>query len=141
MTPIHLHAPNPETRRKLMPIENKYPMDALLKACADYTAATNRHITFEYTLVKGVNDSARDAEELARRLGRFPCRVNLIPLSPVDEFTGEAPSRAAMESFLRILEKRGVEGTLRESKGKGVDAACGQLRRRTQTGSDGDGCT
>ena len=114
-----------------MPIENKYPMDALLKACADYTAATNRHITFEYTLVKGVNDSARDAEELARRLGRFPCRVNLIPLSPVDEFTGEAPSRAAMEAFLRALENRGVEGTLRESKGKGVDAACGQLRRRS----------
>ena len=128
---VSLHAPNPETRRKLMPIENKYPMDELLKACADYTAATNRHITFEYTLVKGVNDSARDAEELAGRLGRFPCRVNLIPLSPVDEFTGEAPPRAAMEAFLRALETRGVEGTLRESKGKGVDAACGQLRRRS----------
>jgi len=129
---VSLHAPNPELRRRIMPIENKYPMDELLRECADYTAKTKRHITFEYTLVKGVNDSPRDAEELAGRLRRFPCRVNLIPLSPVDEFKGEAPSREAMEAFLRVLENRGVEGTLRESKGKGVDAACGQLRRRSK---------
>ncbi|NCA82567.1 MAG: 23S rRNA (adenine(2503)-C(2))-methyltransferase RlmN [Opitutae bacterium] len=127
---VSLHAANAELRRKLMPIENKYPMDALLRECADYTAKTKRHITFEYTLIRGVNDSVRDAEELAGRLRRFPCRVNLIPLSPVEEFAGEAPARDAMDAFLRILEKRGVEGTLRESKGKGVDAACGQLRRR-----------
>ena len=129
---VSLHAPNPELRRKLMPIENKYPMDDLLRECADYTAKTKRHVTFEYTLIQGVNDSPRDAEELAGRLRRFPCRVNLIPLSPVDEFAGEAPPREAMEAFLRVLEKRGVEGTLRESKGKGLDAACGQLRRRSR---------
>ena len=127
---VSLHAPNPELRRTLMPIENKYPMDALLRECADYTAKTKRHITFEYTLVKGVNDSLRAAEELAARLRRFPCRVNLIPLSPVEEFEGEAPPREMREAFLRALERNGVEGTLRESKGKGVDAACGQLRRR-----------
>ena len=132
---VSLHAPNSETRRRLMPIENKFPMDELLQECAAYTAQTKRHITFEYTLVKGVNDSLRDAEELASRLRRFPCRVNLIPLSPVEEFAGETPPRAAMESFLRVLEKRGVEGTLRESKGKGVDAACGQLRRRNFPGT------
>ena len=129
---VSLHAPNPEARRKLMPVENKHPMDELLKACAEYTARTKRHITFEYTLVKGVNDSARDAEELAGRLGRFPCRVNLIPLSPVEEFAGEAPTRGEMEAFLGVLARRGVEGTLRDSKGKGVDAACGQLRRRSR---------
>ncbi len=132
---VSLHAPNPDLRRKLMPIENKYPMDELLRECADYTAKTKRHVTFEYTLVKGVNDSLRDAEELAGRLRRFPCRVNLIPLSPVDEFAGEAPPRPVLEAFLRALETRGVEGTLRESKGKGVDAACGQLRRRAQSGA------
>ncbi len=127
---ISLHASNPELRRQLMPIENKYPMDELLDACSDYTKKTKRHITFEYTLIQGVNDSPKDAEELAGRLRRFPCRVNLIPLSPVEEFEGEAPPRAAMQAFLRTVEKRGVEGTLRESKGQGVDAACGQLRRR-----------
>jgi len=126
---VSLHAADPEVRRQLMPIENKYPMEELLAECAEYTARTKRHITFEYTLIKGINDSPRDAEELAARLRRFPCRVNLIPLSPVDEFEGECPSRAAMQSFLRILERHGVEGTLRESKGKSVDAACGQLRR------------
>lgn len=132
---VSLHAPNPELRRKLMPIENKYPMDELLRECADYTAKTKRHITFEYTMVKGVNDALRDAEELAARLRRFPCRVNLIPLSPVEEYAGETPSRDSMAAFLRVLEKRGVEGTLRDSKGKGVDAACGQLRRRSIGGA------
>ena len=132
---VSLHAPNSETRRRLMPIENKYSMDALLQECATYTAQTKRHITFEYTLVKDVNDFLRDAEELASRLRRFPCRVNCIPLSPVEEFAGETPPRADMEAFLRVLEKRGVEGTLRESKGKGVDAACGQLRRRNIPGA------
>ncbi|NLG33910.1 MAG: 23S rRNA (adenine(2503)-C(2))-methyltransferase RlmN [Lentisphaerae bacterium] len=128
---VSLHAANPARRKQIMPVENKHPMEELLAACAEYTAATKRHITFEYTLVKGLNDSPEDARELAERLRRFPCRVNLIPLSPVEEFEGEAPARAAMEAFLRILEKRGVEGTLRDSKGKGVDAACGQLRRRS----------
>ena len=128
---VSLHAANPETRRALMPVENRYPMDELLRECAEYTARTKRHVTFEYTLVRGVNDSARDADELAARLRRFPCRVNLIPLSPVGEFAGAPPPRADMEAFLRALAARGVQGTLRDSKGKGVDAACGQLRRRT----------
>lgn len=127
---VSLHAANSDLRRRLMPIENKYAMDELLKACADYTAQTKRHITFEYTLVKGLNDSRSEAEELAVHLRRFPCRVNLIPLSPVEEFAGETPARETMESFLRVLDRNGIEGTLRESKGKGVNAACGQLRRR-----------
>ena len=130
---VSLHAPNPELRRRIMPVENKYPMEDLLSACAEYTAATKRHITFEYTLVKGLNDSVEHARELAKRLMRFPCRVNLIPLSPVDEFDGVAPSRGEMTAFLQILEKKGLEGTLRDSKGKGVDAACGQLRRRSES--------
>ncbi len=128
---VSLHASHSEARARLMPIESRYPMDALLTACQTYTEATKRHITFEYTLIRGVNDSVQDAEDLAAALRRFPCRVNLIPLSPVDEFEGETPSRSDMERFLRILERRGVEGTLRESKGKDVNAACGQLRRRT----------
>jgi len=131
---VSLHASHPEVRAHLMPIENRYPMNELLRACEAYTEATKRHITFEYTLIRGVNDSVQDAEELASCLRRFPCRVNLIPLSPIGEFDGETPARPDMERFLRILERRGVEGTLRESKGKSVDAACGQLRRRTAAG-------
>ena len=130
---VSLHAASHELRRRLMPIENKYPFDDLLAACVDYTARTKRFVTFEYTLIRGVNDSVRDAEELAKRLRPFSCRVNLIPLSPVEEFAGEAPPRAAIEAFQRTLENRGVSVTLRESKGKGVDAACGQLRRRNLT--------
>jgi 23S rRNA (adenine2503-C2)-methyltransferase len=129
---VSLHAPNRELRRRLMPVENKHGLDDLLQACVDYTARTKRFVTFEYTLIRGVNDSARDAEELAGRLRKFSCRVNLIPLSPVEEFEGEAPAREAIEAFQRTLERRGVSVTLRESKGKGVDAACGQLRRRTR---------
>lgn len=128
---VSLHAADPALRRRLMPVENKYPLDDLLRACADYTVRTKRHITFEYTLVKGLNDSPQAAEALAARLRTFPCRVNLIPFSPVVEFAGEAPPRATMEAFLRRLERNGLEGTLRDSKGKNVDAACGQLRRRT----------
>ncbi len=128
---VSLHAPNHELRRRLMPIENKYPLDELLAACVDYTAKTKRFVTFEYTLIRGVNDSVDDAGELAGHLRPFSCRVNLIPLSPVEEFSGEAPPRAAIEAFQRTLENRGVSVTLRESKGKGVDAACGQLRRRS----------
>ena len=129
---VSLHAPNHELRRKLMPVENKYPLPELLAACVDYTAKTKRFVTFEYTLIRGVNDSVRAAEELADHLRPFSCRVNLIPLSPVPEFEGEAPPRAVIEEFQRTLENRGVSVTLRESKGKGVEAACGQLRRRSQ---------
>jgi len=134
---VSLHAPNSELRRKLMPIENKYPLPELLAACVDYTARTKRFVTFEYTLIRGVNDSVRAAEELAGHLRKFSCRVNLIPLSPVEEFAGEAPPRAAIETFQRTLENRGVSVTLRDSKGKGVDAACGQLRRRTDAQQSG----
>jgi 23S rRNA (adenine2503-C2)-methyltransferase len=130
---VSLHAPNHELRRKLMPVENKYPLDELLASCVDYTAKTKRFVTFEYTLILGVNDSVDNAHELADHLRPFSCRVNLIPLSPVEEFQGEAPPRAAIEAFQRTLENRGVSVTLRESKGKSLDAACGQLRRRNSS--------
>ena len=126
---VSLHAPDPERRRRLMPVESRWPMDELLAACREYTAATKRIVTFEYTLVRGFNDSVDDAAALADCLHGFPCRVNAIPLSPVAEFDGEAPSREACHAFLDALLRHGIEGTLRESKGKGVSAACGQLRR------------
>ena len=133
---VSLHAPDPERRRRLMPVEARWPMDELLAACREYTAATKRLVTFEYTLIRGVNDSSTDAETLADRLSGFPCRVNAIPLSPVAEFDGRAPSRETAMAFLAVLAARGIEGTLRESKGKNVSAACGQLRRGTLCGAE-----
>jgi 23S rRNA (adenine2503-C2)-methyltransferase len=134
---VSLHAPNPEIRRKLMPAERRWPMEDVLKECAVYTAKTKRIVTFEYTLVKGLNDRADHAAELAGRLRAFPCRVNLIPLSPVEEFAGETPSRESVQGFLRALARGGVEGTVRESRGKGVNGACGQLRRSAAAGKTG----
>jgi len=131
---VSLHAPNPEIRRKLMPAERRWPMEDVLKECAAYTAKTKRIVTFEYTLVKDLNDRPEHAAELARRLRTFPSRVNLIPLSPVEEFAGETPSRARIDGFLRELARFGVEGTVRESRGKGVNGACGQLRRASAKG-------
>jgi len=127
---VSLHAPNDELRSQLMPVNKKWPIDELLAACADYTLATKRIITFEYTVIKGVNDSRENAEELARQVRRVPmAKVNLIPLSPVEhrpEF--KTPDDSTMLMFLDVLMKHGVQTMLRRSRGKDANAACGQLR-------------
>ncbi|MBQ3314705.1 MAG: 23S rRNA (adenine(2503)-C(2))-methyltransferase RlmN [Kiritimatiellae bacterium] len=129
---VSLHAPNDELRSRLMPVNRRWPIDELLRACAAYTAATKRIITFEYTVVAGVNDSRECAEELARQVRRVPmAKVNLIPLSPVAHRPDfRTPDDATMLMFLDVLMKRGVQTMLRRSRGKDADAACGQLRLR-----------
>ena len=129
---VSLHAPNDELRSRLMPVNRRWPIDELLRACAAYTAATKRIITFEYTVVAGVNDSRACAEELARQVRRVPmAKVNLIPLSPVAHRPDfRTPDDATMLMFLDVLMKRGVQTMLRRSRGKDVAAACGQLRLR-----------
>ncbi|NOU35662.1 MAG: 23S rRNA (adenine(2503)-C(2))-methyltransferase RlmN [Kiritimatiellaceae bacterium] len=127
---VSLHAPENELRSKLMPVNESWPLDELISVCADYTAKTNRIITFEYTLIKDLNDSPEQARSLVKLLKRFPCRVNLIPLSPVEEFDGERPDSETMKTFFQILENAGVNTTLRDSKGSALKAACGQLRAR-----------
>ena len=129
---VSLHAPNDELRSRLMPVNRRWPIDELLRACAAYTAATKRIITFEYTAVAGVNDSRACAEELARQVRRVPmAKVNLIPLSPVAHRPDfRTPDDATMLMFLDVLMKRGVQTMLRRSRGKDADAACGQLRLR-----------
>ena len=129
---VSLHAPNDELRSRLMPVNRRWPIDELLRACAAYTAATKRIITFEYTVVAGVNDSRACAEELARQVRRVPmAKVNLIPLSPVAHRPDfRTPDEATMLMFLDVLMKRGVQTMLRRSRGKDADAACGQLRLR-----------
>lgn len=129
---VSLHAPNDALRDMLMPVNRKWPIDTLLKACADYTNATKRIITFEYTVIRGVNDSRACAEELARQVRRVPmAKVNLIPLSPVAHRPDfRTPDEKTMLMFLDVLMKNRVQTMLRRSRGKDADAACGQLRLR-----------
>jgi 23S rRNA (adenine2503-C2)-methyltransferase len=125
---VSLHAPENELRSRLMPVNETWPLDELISACADYTDKTNRIITFEYTLIKDLNDSATQARQLVKLLRKFSCRVNLIPLSPVEEFDGERPDSETMKEFFQTLENAGINTTLRDSKGSALKAACGQLR-------------
>ena len=129
---VSLHAPNDELRSQLMPVNRKWPLDVLLPACAEYTRATKRIITFEYTVIKGVNDSRECALELARQVRRVPmAKVNLIPLSPVSHRPDfKTPDDSTMLMFLDVLMKAGVQTMLRRSRGKDANAACGQLRLR-----------
>jgi len=127
---VSLHAPDSEVRSRVMPVNETWPLEELMAACADYTAETNRIITFEYTLIKGLNDSEAQAHQLVKLLRKFSCRVNLIPLSPVEEFDGERPDAETMKIFLETLEKAGINTTFRDSKGSALKAACGQLRAR-----------
>lgn len=129
---VSLHAPNDELRSSLMPVNRKWPLDVLLPACADYTRKTKRIVTFEYTLIAGVNDSRQCAEELVRQVKRVPmAKVNLIPLSPVAHRPDfKTPDESTMLMFLDVLMKNRVQTMLRRSRGKDADAACGQLRLR-----------
>ena len=127
---LSLHAPNDEKRRELMPIANKYSIDELLAACRNYFDKTGRRITFEYSLVAGVNDSKENAQELAGRLKGLNCHVNLIPVNPVRERSFVRSTREAVENFKINLEKCGINGTIRREMGSDIDGACGQLRKR-----------
>ncbi len=129
---ISLHAPNDELRSKIMPVNRRYPVSELLKACREYIRATNRRISFEYTLLGRVNDSDGCAKELAGLLKGMLCHVNLIP---ANEF-GESPFRRSTDDqikrFCGILSKNGINVTVRRSLGFDIDASCGQLRLRQQ---------
>lgn len=125
---VSLHAPSNELRSQLLPVNKKYPLPDLINTCRNYSEKTGRIITFEYTLISGVNDSVDDANALVRLIRRLPARVNLIPLSEVKEFDGRSSSEAVANMFVDVLEKGGVNATLRQSKGSKIKAACGQLR-------------
>ena len=126
---ISLHAPNDEIRSQTMPINNRYPIDELLKACRYYFQQTGRRISFEYALIEGVNDEICHANELADRLKGMAAHVNLIPVNPVKERGFKRGSRQRIEAFQKALEKRGVNATIRRELGADINAACGQLRR------------
>jgi 23S rRNA (adenine2503-C2)-methyltransferase len=126
---VSLHSVDPDLRTELIPVNQRYPVDELLDACRAYARKTRRIITFEYTLIDGVNDGLDDATRLAASLADLPCRVNVIPLSPVAEYEGKTPSGNRVHRFAQMLNQAGVHCTIRKSKGSKVQAACGQLRR------------
>ncbi len=127
---LSLHGSTQEKRRELMPVANKYELSEVLKACDDYFEKTGRRMTFEYSLVHGVNDTDEDAKELISILGRRNCHVNLIPVNPIKERNFEKPSKKSAFNFKNKLEKSGINVTIRREMGSDIDGACGQLRRR-----------
>lgn len=125
---ISLHAPNDALRSQIMPINRAWPLDKLMDAVAYYTENNNRKLTFEYILLKGVNDSPEHARQLAALLRPYLCYVNLIPYNSVDENGYQSTSRAEAMKFYDILKKEGIAVTIRKEHGSDIDAACGQLR-------------
>ena len=126
---LSLHATTQEKRKQLMPIANKYDLKEVLDACHDYYEQTGRRITFEYSLVGGVNDTKQDAEELTKLIGKFPCHVNLIPVNPIKERDFVQPNKQECQAFRNKLEKNGINVTIRREMGRDIDGACGQLRK------------
>lgn len=125
---VSLHAPNDALRSTLVPLNRRYPVAELLAACRRYVESTGRRISFEYALIKDVNDSDATAAELSRLLHGLLCHVNIIPLNPTPATAFERPSPERIERFADILRRRGVPATVRYSRGVDIAAACGQLR-------------
>ena len=126
---LSLHAATDEKRRELMPVANRYSLQELMEACKYYFEKTGRRITFEYSLVKDVNDTNEDVIQLTKLIKGLNCHVNLIPVNPIRERDYVQSERHAVESFKNKLEKNGINVTIRREMGRDIDGACGQLRR------------
>jgi 23S rRNA m2A2503 methyltransferase len=126
---ISLHAPNDAIRRGIMPAARVYSINELLEACRYYIEKTGRRVTFEYSLIKGVNDSVDNARELTELLRGMLCHVNLIPVNEISEREYKKSDNKRVVEFKNILEKRGIEATVRRELGADINAACGQLRK------------
>jgi 23S rRNA (adenine2503-C2)-methyltransferase len=129
---VSLHAATDTLRDELVPLNRKYNLARLLEAVRDYQAQAGRQVTFEWALLAGVNDSEAQARELAELIGDLNAFVNLIPYNPVAELGYAPPSMKQCKRFRDVLMKRGINATLRAERGQDIDAACGQLRRRTE---------
>jgi 23S rRNA (adenine2503-C2)-methyltransferase len=127
---ISLHAARNELRDVLVPINRKYPVEDLVTASQGYAQTTGRRVSYEWVLLAGVNDTERDAKELGRLLRRKLAHVNLIPFNPVEDTPYSAPDRAAIKRFKELVEGQGLNVTVRDTRGREADAACGQLHER-----------
>ena len=126
---ISLHAPNDELRKTLMPVANKYSVKDIINACHYYFDKTGRRITFEYSLVEGVNDGEDQARELSSLIRGLNCHINLIPVNPIKERNFHHSSMHFIQKFKNVLEKNKYNVTIRREMGADIDAACGQLRK------------
>ena len=126
---ISLHAVNNEMRSSIMPVNKKYDINQLLTACRDYIDENKRRISFEYSIINGVNDSEQTANELADLLSGMLCHVNVIPVNNVEENDFKKPDKQKIKRFISVLEKRGINATVRRELGSDISASCGQLRR------------
>ena len=126
---VSLHAPNNEIRNQIMPVNQKWNIEQLLTACKKYTQMTGRRISFEYAMLDGINDTSACASELCKRLKGMICHVNLIPANSVKGRLHRTSSPEKVRNFVSILEKSGINITVRRTLGADIDASCGQLRR------------
>ena len=135
---LSLHAPNDEVRKTLMPIANRYSLSEVLPACREYYEKTGRRLTFEYSLVRGVNDNLEEAKKLAGLVGNMHGHVNLIPVNPIKERDYRQSDREAIEAFKTYLEKKGINVTVRREMGRDIGGACGQLRKSYLSKKEGE---
>ncbi|MBQ3029608.1 MAG: 23S rRNA (adenine(2503)-C(2))-methyltransferase RlmN [Agathobacter sp.] len=133
---LSLHASNQQKRLELMPVANKYDIHGVIDACKYYFDKTGRRITFEYSLVGGVNDTDEDAKELVHLIRGINCHVNLIPVNPIKERDYVQSNAKVIEAFKNKLEKSGINATVRREMGRDIDGACGQLRKRYKDQKD-----
>jgi 23S rRNA (adenine2503-C2)-methyltransferase len=123
-----LHAPNDALREQLVPINRKYPISELLKACRSYVDGyKSRKITFEYVMLKDVNDGIEHARELVKRIGDIPCKLNLIPFNPYPHAIYQCSDQATIDQFREYVSSKGIITVTRRARGEDIDAACGQL--------------
>jgi 23S rRNA (adenine2503-C2)-methyltransferase len=127
---LSLHSPYDESRKEIMPVANAYSIKEILDACRYYIEKTNRRVTFEYALIKDVNDSEKDAQALSKLLKGMLCHVNIIPINKVEERDFEKPDKTFVYKFRDNLEKNNIPATVRISMGSDISGACGQLRRK-----------
>ena len=127
---LSLHAASQEVREEIMPVAKAYGLSEVLSACRTYHEQTGRRLTFEYSVVRGVNDTREEAKKLAALLRGMHGHVNLIPVNPIKERDFESPDRRTVETFREVLERNGIAATVRREMGRDISSACGQLRRR-----------
>ena len=127
---VSLHAPNDEIRDRLMPINKKYRIAELIKACKDYIKTTKRRVSFEYSLIDGVNNSFENADELSKLVSGMLCHINLIPVNKIEERDFKSGSKNAIHAFLDRLTENGINATVRRELGSDINASCGQLRKK-----------